>query len=384
MNILNSIKGKLTFDKPNPKISKTEESTVYDELKYVEKICEKAIHLSNTKAKKLHSLSHAKETLNGIDIYEKIDSETMSKVENLMKEYAELKKSKDALRSHITEYGKKFEHLSHFSHKDIEEAFAELSNLEKEELNIKKDLGHLRGEKEVILDTIDKLEKTSVFIRVLFHATLFVIALSLVAFVLIATIMREEIIIPASISAVVAIFWTLWIYLFSGHVSRELFKQRKLQAREIQLSNKVKVKFVNTTSLLDAKYRKYNTRSAESLKKEWDKYQETLDKKYEYNKIFHRYFDIEESLQEILSAKGIIFDEDIDMIEVISNIKDKLKVKTELENKIKTIENEIKIIESEKNKLEEKLSVLEANDKTEQKVIKTVINSYFSEVKEIL
>ncbi|HCC06658.1 MAG TPA: hypothetical protein DEP72_00635 [Clostridiales bacterium] len=383
MSILDTIKNKLKNDNTKEVEEKVEESTVFDELSYVEKLCQKSIQISKMQIKKNHTLDHYKETLKSIDIYEKVDDNTIKKIDKLMHEYAKLKQNKDNLKNHLLEYGKKYEHLSHYSYLDIDNEIVQIKKLEKEQIIIKKDMESLRSEKEEILQSSENAEQAYKIVRALFHFTIFAVSLVAIIFVILFSTMKENIIMPASITTVVVIFWSTWLYIFNNKLENDLVKYRKLQAREIQLSNKIKLKYVEITTLLDYKYKKFNTHSAETLKYDWDKYQETLDKKYQYNKVFHEFFDIEEQLQEVLTSKDIIFDEDISMIELISNIKEKITLKYELQHKINAIKDEIKIMDIEQLKIKESLNQMEREDKTDQKLIRTIISSYFKELDEL-
>ena len=53
-------------------------------------------------------------------------------------------------------------------------------------------------------------------------------------------------------------------------------------SRLIQLQNKVKIRYVNNTNLLDYFYIKYNTKSVEELEKRWKKYQEEKEERKQF------------------------------------------------------------------------------------------------------
>jgi len=383
ISILDSIKNKFKNDNIGEVEEKAEESTVFDELSYVEKLCQKSIQVSKMRTKRIHTLNHYKETLKSIDVYEKIDDNTIKKIDKLMHDYAKLKENRENLKNHLLEYGKKYEHLSHYSYQDIDNEIIQIKKLEKEQLIVKKDMDCLRSEKEEILQNFEQTERAFKIVRALFHFTIFSVSLVVIIFVILFSIMKESVVMPASITTVVVIFWSTWLYIFNNKLEKDLVKYRQLQAREIKLSNKVKLKYVEVTNLLDYKYKKFNTRSAEALKYEWDKYQETLDKKYQYNKVFHQFFDIEEQLQEVLTSKEIIFDEDINMIELISNIKEKIRLKYDLQHKVNIIKGEIETMDKELSKIKESLNQMEKEDKTDQKLIRGIIDSYFKELDEL-
>lgn len=68
------------------------------------------------------------------------------------------------------------------------------------------------------------------------------------------------------------------------YIDAEKEKQRVEQAvnRLIQLQNKVKIRYVNNTSLLEYLYMKYNTDSGVRLSKRWDAYQQEKEERKQY------------------------------------------------------------------------------------------------------
>lgn len=68
------------------------------------------------------------------------------------------------------------------------------------------------------------------------------------------------------------------------YIDAEKEKQRVEQAvnRLIQLQNKVKIRYVNNTSLLEYLYMKYNTDSGVQLSKRWDAYQQEKEERKQY------------------------------------------------------------------------------------------------------
>lgn len=71
----------------------------------------------------------------------------------------------------------------------------------------------------------------------------------------------------------------LILYMKYGETSEELKRATSSQNRIVLLQNKVKIRYVNNTNLLDYYYLKYDTPSADSLKKLWEQYQEEKDER---------------------------------------------------------------------------------------------------------
>jgi len=63
---------------------------------------------------------------------------------------------------------------------------------------------------------------------------------------------------------------------------RELKRVGAAINRLIQLQNKVKIRYVNNTNLLEYLYIKYDTDSANKLKKRWENYQQEKEERKQY------------------------------------------------------------------------------------------------------
>ncbi len=63
---------------------------------------------------------------------------------------------------------------------------------------------------------------------------------------------------------------------------RELKRVLSVSNRLIQLQNKVKIRYVNNTNLLDYLYIKYSTSSASKLEKQWQMYQQEKEERKQY------------------------------------------------------------------------------------------------------
>ena len=137
---------------------------------------------------------------------------------------------------------------------------------------VRQDLQKLEGEKAVseykINETRSTMKnmKTMVFITFLF-AVLLVLLLSFLQFVL---MMHAE---PGFLlTAFIASGALIFEYISYTRAKRELSRSERYMNAVISELNKVKIRFVNTSNLLEYEYRKYRVNASDELSFQWDTY----------------------------------------------------------------------------------------------------------------
>ncbi len=137
---------------------------------------------------------------------------------------------------------------------------------------VRQDLQKLEGEKAVSEYRINEMRstmknmKTMVFITFLF-AVLLVLLLSFLQFVL---MMHAE---PGFLlTAFIASGALIFEYISYTRAKRELSRSERYMNAVISELNKVKIRFVNTSNLLEYEYRKYRVNASDELSFQWDTY----------------------------------------------------------------------------------------------------------------
>ncbi len=137
---------------------------------------------------------------------------------------------------------------------------------------VRQDLQKLEGEKAVCDYKINEMRstmknmKSMVFITFLF-AVLLVLLLSFLQFVL---MMHAE---PGFLlTAFIASGALIFEYISYTKAKRELIRSERYMNAVISELNKVKIRFVNTSNLLEYEYRKYRVNASDELSYQWDTY----------------------------------------------------------------------------------------------------------------
>lgn len=165
---------------------------------------------------------------------------------------------------------------------EIEDGIRKLKENENYALLIKKDLRRLDSERNAY--AYRKSELITMMTNFRGMAVIFITALALCLLLLLVLQFGLEM--NTSVGyflsvAAAAIALTVLCVKFMD-ADRELKRVENTVNRLIQLQNKVKIRYVNNTHLLEYRYMKYNTDSAANLEKRWNLYQEEKEERKQY------------------------------------------------------------------------------------------------------
>lgn len=358
--------------------SESVEADVFDNLKYIDTLCNTSLNLHKSKLEEERRLLKNIELLDQLNKYEEIDSNDIMEIEDLIDKYTTLGREKESLKSDLLLNERKYEAFRKYED-TIEESITELRNMEdnKEKLDVdlkylKAEQGALKFEEENILEKYKRIE--SLFYTILLFACIGIVAFSGMYF-----IFGNSIILPCTVIAVVVIFWIMWIFMIESDLKLGLEKNKFKQEKIVKMINKIKIKIVNAEADLITQYKKYDVNSAASLKNKWAIYRQTKNKRMQYNEVFTDYFDIYERIEKILNKYHIQFDDELSVLKELTDKKEKLKLKSETETDIIASKKRIEKFVSEQKEIVEKLKMMREDEKDEESAICKVIDTFFEQ-----
>ena len=165
---------------------------------------------------------------------------------------------------------------------EIEEGLKKIKQGEKQGALIKQDLQRLNGERHAYAYRKAELETMMVNFRgmVVIFLTALVLCLGMLAVLQFALEMNTYAgYFLAMMTAAIAITVLCIKY---ADADKEKVRVEKAINKLIQLQNKVKIRYVNNTQLMDYLYMKYNTDSASRLERRWKMYQQEKEERKQY------------------------------------------------------------------------------------------------------
>jgi len=151
-------------------------------------------------------------------------------------------------------------------------AYDKLKEAEDYQVNIKRDLGRLDGEKQAYEYRRHELAERQHNMKGIVGICVGSMLLLVVTLASIAALWQLDVEIGYVIAVLVAAVAMTVVYVKFTEAGKELTKVEKAQNKLTLLENTVKIKYVNNTNLLEYLYVKYDVNSSSELKKLWAKY----------------------------------------------------------------------------------------------------------------
>jgi len=168
---------------------------------------------------------------------------------------------------------------------ETEESIRKLTEAEDYQDKIRQDMRRLDGERHAYHYRQHDLKNTLVNLRGMMIITSFAFVTCMAILLLLQVMMRMDISIGYILTAVVTVFAAVCIYLKYTDAAREKKQVEKAINRLILLQNKVKIRYVNNTNLLEYLYAKYNVGSSQDLIHMWEVYQKEKEEREKVNEI---------------------------------------------------------------------------------------------------
>ena len=165
---------------------------------------------------------------------------------------------------------------------EIEEGIAKLQEAEKYRKLVKQDLARLDGERHAY--SYRKQELKSALINLRGMAVICLTALFACVFMLLILQFgfHMDTAIGYFVSAAAAAIAITVLFVKYADTEKELGRVEASANKLIQLQNKVKIRYVNNTNLMEYLCLKYGVESAAKLKEQWDMYQEEKEERRQY------------------------------------------------------------------------------------------------------
>lgn len=350
-------------------------SSIKEAIEYCQQllyILERQIYLNNT----LKALIVKQRDL---EIFNSFEKEDLQKLQNYIDTYKIVSKETGTLKNQINSYDKSFDYLGKLE-KEVEQGIKEMQYYEQRQAGLKRDMAYISGEKEELIYSKEQLEQGLSFLYK--FSIVLVCTLAIITFTLFVLKIGYfmEIYIPLAILCVFAIVLGSTIYIFQRKFRYELHRNILLQARAVELLNRTKVLYVNSTSYLTYEYKKFRVRNSEMLQNNWDEYLYQKQISRRHIAMNNRLQEITDNIIDVLSSKGIenpesLFEELINLI----SLEDKRVLYRDIKAERDNVEAELEDLDIKQEKLWGQLIELQQNDSTQDNIISHIVQAYENE-----
>lgn len=192
--------------------------------------------------------------------------ETARKIESIVKDKEKLRQRSDkqlkvSQRTILERY-----------EDNIVDEITNMRQYEKEHSDIKQDLSKLETEKNIIKAEKERAEAFQVFLGKMARGVVIGAGVLYLLFVIIAMASEIETILPIAITTVLGAAGTFYVIISSKKNEQELILNDKKMNKLIKILNKTKIKYVNSTKLVEYVRNKYDVSNSKELGYLWDRY----------------------------------------------------------------------------------------------------------------
>lgn len=166
---------------------------------------------------------------------------------------------------------------------EIDEAKHKLKEAEDYQELIRRDLRRLDNEKHTYTYHREELRATLENTRGMAIICMWALAAGVVMMLILQFAFRMDTQIGYILLALAAVIAIMFLYLRHSEAGRELERVNRLMNKLILLQNKVKIRYVNNTNLLEYLCMKYNVSGSEELERLWEQYQKELKEREKYH-----------------------------------------------------------------------------------------------------
>ena len=186
----------------------------------------------------------------------------------------------------------------------IKEDLKKIRELEQRQLTLKVDMNYLEGERGELEYNKQRVLSSAKLVRKFSLVSVIIIAIALVSLTIIIS-KGGDIIIPSSI---LLLFSSAAVVIIFGNRRKTELELRTIslkQNKAIQIQDKVKIKYLNTTSFLEYLYAKYHVMSYEDLIYQYQQYNNHHIEVRNYRNTSENIRNLEEKLDSKLRIFGV-------------------------------------------------------------------------------
>ncbi len=168
---------------------------------------------------------------------------------------------------------------------EVEEGIDKLAQTEEYQEKIRQDMRRLSAEKHAFQYRKHDLQNLMVNLRGMIIITSFSFVTCMVILLLLQIFLEMDTRIGYLVTAAATTFAVFAIYMKYMEAAKDKRQVERSINRLILLQNKVKIRYVNNTNLLDYLYVKYGTSSAEELERMWNQYLQEVEEREKFREL---------------------------------------------------------------------------------------------------
>ena len=169
---------------------------------------------------------------------------------------------------------------------------------------VKNDMRQLEGEKGSLTYERDEAVKKKKFLIKFSRICVLAVLTVCILFVVLSVYTGKTMLLPIMVTVAIVCIYAAYFVVSMKDCDSTVRKSEMMLKRCVELSNKVKIKYVNTTSTLEYTYEKYKCNSHQELRYLWQNYLREKEEEKKYIKNTNLLAACRENLTEVLREYG--------------------------------------------------------------------------------
>lgn len=211
---------------------------------------------------------------------------------------------------------------------DAEEGIAKISECEDYQRKIKQDLSRLSGERHAYRYRRQELKSLLMNLRGMVIIISFAFVACTAMLLILQFALRMDTQIGYMLTVTVTALAVVFLYMKYAEAAKELKRVEKSINRIILLQNRVKIRYVNNTNLLEYLCVKYGVQSGKELRELWQRYVEEKEERARYQQMHEELVFYQKELLHLLRQFRILYPEVwLSQTEAITNHKEMVEIR---------------------------------------------------------
>ncbi len=346
-------------------------------------LSEEALKIFKQKILFLNRSNTATDKMSKMEIFNRLGLSDIDYLKMILNRYQSLMKEKNIIDAQLQSYSRNVVYLSDYID-DAKENISKIEDAEKTQRMFRTDLNHIEGEKEELLDEMDDLITGRNFFKKFAFAFISISVVFMIVLSFMGIFYNADIFMPLFILVIAVMGVGTFLFYMLGSISKRMKLNIAYQKRAVELLNKKNVVYVHYTNFLKYEYNKYRCSSSAELRqnmREVEFYRQTLRR---YGNVRSVVKESEVEIYKFLDKNQIKLKISLLRFAESMNIDEQRRHYDNLNEEKEKIETILNELDEKYELIISRLNYLSELDSTPTKVIREIVNTFYSETEKIV
>ena len=346
----------------------------------IAKYCDEGVRIARQRMMLTEKIRILDEKLNELDAYSNLNDEDADALKKLLDRFMALSRERNELIYQLTGFDNALTYMEKLEG-DAAASVGDIADAEKQQRVLRRDVGHLEGEKAELEYEKEFLNKGVLFI---YRFTAFIVALfGVVAIILgyLYLFRGASIFFPLSIFILLLIFVVFLLYAFRRRMVYELRMNHKKQQRAVDLLNTKNAVYAHYTNYLNFTYKKYKIKNSQMLSKNLRDLNNYKHLAYRFDNIRSIMYQTETQIEEFLRVHRLGgIKSTVEQFAKTVNIDNKREYYRELSAERQAMEENLTSLEKRHGEIWEIVHAASLHDHSGHKILSRMLTAYQNEI----